>query len=743
VAARLELFRKVCAAVQYAHANLVVHRDIKPSNILVRSDGEPKLLDFGIAKLLNPELAPIRVEPTRADAYVMTPEYASPEQVRGEAVTTASDVYSLGVLLYKLLTGTSPYSDQDRGLPEMLRAVCEEEAARPSVRAASVEAKAAEARSASPKGLGRQLAGDLDNIVLKALRKEPQRRYGSVEQLSEDVRRQLEGRPVTARRDTFAYRAGKFVRRHKVGVALASLAAVLVTGSAVTTAVQSIRLRRALAQAEAVTQFLRDTLGSANPYGGVGREATVVEVLERTVSKIDASFGDQPEIDATVRAIIGATYRDLGRYDEARPLLERALDTRRRALGDSDPAVTESLLDLGALLTQKGEFGKAEALCREALSRSEGRGGRESLEGARALFGLGELLRRKQSFGEAEPVAREALAIRRRLLASAHVEVARSLVQLGAVLRGKGSYAEAESLLREAVALLEQTPYRRSPEMGSALNGLAALLFEKGEYDATEALCRRVLALRRELLGTEHTAVAESLGNLAQALVEKGSFDEAEGLMRESLRIFERVLGGDSLRVAEQSTNLGSALVGRPRESEALFRKALAIHRKHWGEEHADIAWDLDALATLLLRQGRVAEAEASYRESLAMNRKILGPAHPLTLVIQMNLADLLREKGELGPALQLLREAAGLYSKTLPADHQLVGVCRSNLGAVLTEMRRFDEAGRELVAAYTALEKLGRDHEQTREAAARLERLGRLWPDAAFRVRVGDLLGR
>jgi serine/threonine-protein kinase len=744
VGARLELFRKVCAAVQYAHANLVVHRDIKPSNILVRSDGEPKLLDFGIAKLLNPGLSALQLEPTRADAYAMTPEYASPEQVRGEPVSTATDVYSLGVLFYKLLTGGLPYPVEKRTLPEIMQAIREDEPAKPSARVLSLEATMAETRSASPRSLSRQLRGDLDTILLKALRKEPERRYGSVEQLSEDLRRQREGLPVSARADTFAYRAGKFVRRHRMGVALASLAAALVVASTVTTAVQSVRLRRALSRAEAVTQFLRDTLGSANPYGGVGREATVVQVLERAVPKIDASFGDQPEVDATVRAVIGTTYRDLGRYEEARPLLESALATRRRVLRDLHPAVAESLLDLGVLLRGTGDFAGAETLYRQALALSERTQGRESLEAARALYWLGDLLVGRRAYAEAEPVAREALAIRRRLLPSPHVDVARSLVLLGAVLSGQGQYAEAEPLGREAIALLAETPYGRSPAMGIALNERAALLADMGDLAAAEPLFRQVLALRQEQLGEEHTAVGASMSNLAQLLVERESFEEAERLMREALRIFEKVLGEDNLRVADQLNNLAATLAGRPQEAEALLRRALAIHRRHWGGEHTDVAWDLGNLALVLRAQGRLGEAETCFRQSLALLRKLHGPTHPSALMTQANLGELLREKGDFVPALEVLQEAAELYAKTLPGDHREAAVCRSGLGAVLTELGRFQEADRELVAAYAVLKTAeGRDHEHTRETANRLERLAKLWRNPAFSARVRELLGK
>src|SRR5581483_1679851 len=330
VQARLELFLKVCSAVAYAHQNLVVHRDLKPRNVLVMDNGEPRLLDFGIAKMLGDDR-----EVTMPGMRMMTPDYASPEQVRGEPVTTASDVYSLGVLLYELLSGHRPYQIKSYTPVEIEKVICGQEPELPSDAATrgrddtGTESTAPSATAPSrPRGTASQLKGDLDNIILMALRKEPQRRYASVEQFAEDIRRHLEGLPVIARKDTFAYRAGKFVTRNKVAVSVALAFVLLLAVSLVVIVRQSVRAARERDKARQVAQFLAEIFKVSDPGESRGNSVTAREILDKGAERIDRELSGQPEVQATLMATIGQVYESLGLYDAAAPVLEKALNIR-------------------------------------------------------------------------------------------------------------------------------------------------------------------------------------------------------------------------------------------------------------------------------------------------------------------------------------------------------------------------------------------------------------------------------
>jgi len=369
VDARIDLFRQVCAAVQYAHQNLVVHRDIKPSNILVSGDGVPRLLDFGIAKLLEGTRLPGTVEATMTGQRLMTPQYASPEQIEGGVITTATDVYSLGALLYLLLAGRFPYRLEATRSGALERAVVEQDPERPSHAVGRMPAgprptpsdlvgedgptvdQLSEARGLRPHQLRRKLRGDLDNIVLMALRKEPERRYASVGLLSEDLRRYRENEPVAARADTLRYRARKFVARHTVGVGVAAAVLTVILVLTATLSVQAVRLARQRdeIQAErdkalAVSGFLEEVFAVSDPDQARGETVTAREILDKGATRLTETLAGQPETQAALALAIGRAYMNLGLNDRAAPLLAQSLAQRERLRGPTDLDVADSLL---------------------------------------------------------------------------------------------------------------------------------------------------------------------------------------------------------------------------------------------------------------------------------------------------------------------------------------------------------------------------------------------------------------
>ena len=616
ISKRLALFQRVCQAVHYAHQNLIIHRDLKPANILVTSDGQVKLLDFGIAKLIEEDDDEAGL--TRTGMRLMTPEYAAPEQVRGEAATTATDLYALGVLLYELMTGHRPYELRGRSLGEIERIICEEEPARPSAAArryadymaagSSGEAPSSEAiravRTRNSDRLRRRLEGDLDVICLKALSKEPSRRYASAEALWEDISRHLTGLPVGARASTVRYRVRKFVQRHRMGVLVTAVfvvaAAVLVGGFTLRLAEERDVARTEAEKAEQVSSFLMGLFEASDPSEALGDTLTAYELLERGVARAEA-LAEEPVVQAQMLSVMGQVYQSLGDYEKAGPLLERALALRRDVVGDEHVDVATSLKNLAYLLRQKGDYTAAEPLSREALAIYRKLLGDEHPDLAASLNNLAALLRRKGDYAAAEPLFREALSMRRKLLGNEHPHVATSLNNLAFLLRQKGDYAAAEPLFREALAMYRKLLGDEHPDVAASLNNLAALLRRKGDYAAAEPLFREALSMRRTLLGDEHPHVATSLNNLAVLLREKGNYAAAE----------------------------------------PLFREALAMYRKLLGDEHPDVATSLNNLAVLLRQKGDYAAAEPLHLEALTIFQNRLGEAHTRTQEVYEGLAEL------------------------------------------------------------------------------------------------------
>lgn len=487
---RLKLFCDVCSAVQYAHRNLVVHRDLKPSNILVSADGRVALLDFGIAKLLAAD--PSMPANTTGDR-LMTPLYASPEQIRGEPASTVADIYALGVLLYVLLTGSNPYRLATFETYEIVRAVLEREPERPSSSVID-DAK-----------LARRLRGDLDAIVLKAMAKDPSRRYSTVEQLEADVQRSLDGMPVIARPDSRSYLARKFVRRHRMGVGAAVAASILVLSFATSMTVQRSRIRAQAERiaierdrAEQVGELLLKSIRSVTPSD---RGITARNILDSATGRIDQQLSGHPAQRARLLFEMAGTYHNLGIEDRARQLLTVSLDVLRRLQPKPDFEIAETLDLLGAVLLAQGNIRESEQSYREALKIRSLTPDGPDRDLSRTLVGLSSVLRARRQFAEAEQLSREAIRIDGSRYDGGE-DLASSTSALARVMAAQGRHVEALKMLRQSLAILLKTHAEEDPQVAATLFDFAASLHGAGSHREADSVLRRALSLQQRLLAT-------------------------------------------------------------------------------------------------------------------------------------------------------------------------------------------------------------------------------------------------
>ncbi len=801
--ARLELFRAVCAAVQFAHQNLIVHRDLKPTNILVDTTGAPKLLDFGIAKLLAADRT-LSTLVTVDGIRPMTPEYASPEQIRSQPITTASDTYALGALLYLLLTGHRPYRLHRRTQAEIELVVCEREPQKPSTvleRDTTLERATtrseenespetlAEAvsrsRGTSPQGLRRKLSGDLDNIVLMALQKAPEKRYGSVEQFSEDIRRYLEGMPVIARPDVLAYRASKFVRRHRWGVTAVLLIVLSLVTGIVATAWQARVAHSERVTAEEVSNFLVSLFENSRPDKALGETVTARELLDQGAQRIGREL-DDPKILAKLLDSIGLAYYKLGLYPEAAPRLEEALDLRLQTVGEGHLEVAASKSNLGELRVEQGLFRDAEKLHREALQIRQLRLGEEHELVADSLINLAVALYQQGRHDVAEPLLHRALEVCRQVFGEEHTKVAYVLNNLALVVYRKNRYEEAEKLSRQALAMNRRLLDEDHPGLAVNLNNLAEVLRAQGECEEAISLYEQVIELRIRVLGDRHPGLATSWNNLAGCLTDLRRYEEAERFYRSSLKLRRETLDDKHPAIAGSLNNLARIyfLRGQLDSAEEFYRQALKLHRDIHGDNHTAVATNLGNLATVREKRGDPEAAEQMYREALAINLGLLDDEDPAVLEQRHKLAYLLLNVGQLDEAESEFRaelaarrrspESTGSTSRDVA--HALFGLARvlmaadrpdraeplfsesleifrrwpaeewfmingteSMLGNCLTALGRYQEAEPLLLGSYSRFkDRRGADHPSSRRALGRLLALYEAWgrPESAAHYR-------
>jgi len=614
---RLRLFLKVAAAVQYAHQSLVVHRDLKPSNILVTAQGEPMLLDFGIAKLLTEESGAAETTGLR----IMTPAFASPEQVRGERVTVGADVYALGGVLYQLLAGREVFDLRGLTPAAVERLVCEAEPERPS-RAAG--------QAGRPPEWSRRLRGDLDTILLKALRKEPAARYASVAALAEDIRRHLAGEPVLARPDTFGYRLGKRLWRHRVGAV--TTAGVLIAGFALIgfythrLARERDRARLEAAKADEVAGFLRSLFEVSDPARSKGDTVTARELLDEGARRVERELVDQPEVQATMMRVIGEVYQGLGLASKAGPLLEEALARQRARYRDPHPEVATSQTAFAVHLQDEGDLAAAEPLFRQALASRVALHGPDHPAVAESQAHLAFLMETKGDQVAAESLFRAALATSRRVYPADDPHLAKSVVQLGGLLRRTGKSAEAEPLLREGLAAQRRQSGSLDLEVASTARNLAGLLRDRGAFVEAESLYREVLATRRAILGERHPETANALNSYAILLHEKGDTAAAITAYTEHVLLLERIYAKPHPSMAAARSNLAQAWrdAGRLDEAAMEYDRAMAVQERVLPRGHPHRAHPLIGLAIVRMQQRRFADAEPLLRRAVALRRAAL-----------------------------------------------------------------------------------------------------------------------
>ena len=602
---RLRLVLKVCDALAEAHRNLVVHRDLKPGNILVTEAGEPKLLDFGIAKDLD-DLGDATL--TRAGGQLLTPAYASPEQVRSRPVTVATDVYSLGVLLYRLLCGHPPYL-LDGDQVENVRKLCFEEPPPPSTQMvltlevwrggsprSVTPAELARARGSDPETLRRRLRGDLDSIVAKALAKEPEKRYRSMEGLAGDLRNHLERRPVSARSATILYRASKFARRHRwrLGLAALMVAALFAGALARLERTRAVKEQRRVAmqaaqaerQADALTLFARNLVRAVDPDASGGRRLSAHEILERAREQARSSFEDEPELLAHQLEALGLAYQSLGDLAAARPLLEESLRLRRSVYADDHRLVARGLNNLAALRYVAGDRAAAERLYRAALEMKR-RLGQPPEDLAKVESNLATLLTFRGEYAEAEALYRRVLETRRRVWGPGDRDVASSLRSLGNLLYLKGDFNAAEAAVGEALELRLADVGPESTGAASALSLLGRVHHAQGRLEEAAETLSRALDVRLEILGEDHLHVALTRKDLASVRFDLGDDGVAEELWQQAMEVLRAEKPADSWELADADSQLGGRLAARGRfeEAEPLLRSSVETLRRLRGEE--------------------------------------------------------------------------------------------------------------------------------------------------------------
>jgi hypothetical protein len=703
IAQRLELVARICDAVHHAHQRGLIHRDLKPSNILIDDTGQPKVLDFGVARLTDSDVHATRQ--TDVGQLIGTLAYMSPEQVLADPLDldTRSDVYALGVILYELLAGRLPY-DVSTKLHEAVQTILHDDPQRLS-------------------SISRAYRGDLETIAAKALEKDKTRRYGSAAALAADIRRYLQNEPISARPASATYQLRKFARRHRALVTGAVAVILALAAGIVATTREAIRARRAERAAlsaeetsEAINEFLRnDVLAQASavqqsrPGSKPDPDLKVRTALERAAASIGERFRSRPLVEAALRQTIGETYRDLGLYPEAMTQLDRALALRRGNLGDEHAQTLETMHVRGHVLWLQAKYPEAEQLLAAVLAARNRTLGESHPETLSTVSSLAMLYASKGEHAKAEPLVVKHLDAMRRLHGDQARETAEALDDLAGLYKLQGKYKEAEPLYIEALHTRERVLGVEAPETLITMNNLAHLYRLQSRYREAEPLYVRSVELKRKVLGNDHSETAIGVGNLGNLYMNLGDYAKAEPLLVESMEARLRIWGENHPDTATSINNVASLYSAMYRRADAqrIYARAMDIRRRTLGSEHVLTLQSIANLAIEYRIAGKYDEAEALLAGALETTRRVYGDEHPETLSKARALAAVYRVQGKYQLAEPLALSALEAHRRTLGEEHTETLTAEEEVAALRLAQGRLDEAQRHVSRALAARQRL------------------------------------